>query len=362
MESKAAYAAYAAELRSKWASNPMNKKIRDNLAKTRHNDEKEEPGSCCFCKKRFETLAKFLRHVSHSKLCLNAHDPDIIHHLKEKSRKKSKRKWYHKKKTIPVIASKTNQFKGKTWRSSNAMKNSDRGKAFYALLTNVFEDSERMVRLKLQKLSKVESIAGVNSFAFDESMDAVFNGFVFNVFGVHINEELNSALRSSDIATLNQYENETFLLEEAFKRMEKWFVKEYEQKKISVAENWIAGIFSDMSDDLFQYTWNHSLSHFYNHHKLVEATNIAQDNALDKIFNSLIFDEQFEHFFSEDIKDNWQSYCLEEKLASVYVNTLKEEFKTISDENGFSAMVVSFVEEKWIRKFRKFGLKYFDNN
>ena len=96
-------AAYAAELRSKWASNPTTKKLHDNLAKTRHNDEKEEPGSCCFCKKRFETLAKFLRHVSHSKLCLNAHDPDIIHHLKEKSRKKSKRKWYHKRRPFQSL-------------------------------------------------------------------------------------------------------------------------------------------------------------------------------------------------------------------------------------------------------------------
>ena len=102
---------------------------------------------------------------------------------------------------------------------------------------------------------------------------------------------------------------------------------------------------------MFDYTWNHALSHFYNNEKLIETTERAQDNALDKIFNSLIFDE---HYFSEDIN----IYSLETKLASIYENILKEEFKRISDTNGFSAMVGSFVKEKWIRKFNKFGMDY----
>ena len=66
------------------------------MGKRRYNDDKEDPGTCGFCKKSFETLSKFLRHVSHSKLCLEDYDPTVIKSLKEKSRLKSKRKWFHK--------------------------------------------------------------------------------------------------------------------------------------------------------------------------------------------------------------------------------------------------------------------------
>ena len=126
-------------------------------------------------------------------------------------------------------------------------------------------------------------------------------------------------MRSSNIALLDQYENETFLLEKAFQYMEKRFVTEYEQTQTSAANNWAEGIFWDMAANLFDYTWNHALSHFYNNEKLIETTERAQDNALDKIFNSLIFDE---HYFSEDIN----IYSVETKLASIYENILKEEF------------------------------------
>ena len=323
--------------------------------KKRYNDDKEDPGSCCYCLKSFETLPKFLRHVSHSKLCLEAHDPDVIHELKKKSQLKSKRKWYHKKeasrKSKNPTKPKTNQlFQGKCWRPTNKMKRSDRGKSFHALLLEIFEgSSEKTVRSKLQDLSKVDPISGVKTYAFDESMDKAFKEeSITSIFRV-INDEKETLRRSGNVKARDQYDNEDFVLEKAFQRIENCFQVSYDRLLVSVADNWIEGIFRDMADGLFDYTWNHGLSHFYDQKIFKETTETAQDNALDKIFNHLIFDE---NYFMVDV-DN-----LPIKLASIYETILIEEFKRLSNENGFATLVESFLEEKWIRKFKKFGLKY----
>ena len=56
--------------------------------------EEKDPGTCGFCKKSFEYLSTFIRHVTHSKLCLEYHDPDFIEKIKRQSRLNSRKRWF----------------------------------------------------------------------------------------------------------------------------------------------------------------------------------------------------------------------------------------------------------------------------
>ena len=58
----------------------------------------EDPENCKQCLKTFENLQKFLMHVTQSKACLGAHDPQLIKSLKRKSRIRTKRNWYQQNK------------------------------------------------------------------------------------------------------------------------------------------------------------------------------------------------------------------------------------------------------------------------
>ena len=206
------------------------------------------------------------------------------------------------------------------------------------------------IKSKLQQHSKIDSISGVKSYAFDESMDAAFKEEYINGDFASIRDETQVALRSlSTVSDRALYESEDFILQKAFEKIEGRFQYTYERKEVSVANNWIESIFGDMVDGLFDYTFNHGLSHFYDQKILRETTETAQDNAFDKIFNCLIFDEEY---FPEN------TGCFQTRLTSVYGNIFKEEFQRLSSDNGFAKLVESFLEEKWIRKFNKFGLDY----
>ena len=59
--------------------------------------EEKEPGTCGFCRKQFQFLSSFIRHVTHSKLCLEYHDrddPEFIEKLKRRSRLETKKRYF----------------------------------------------------------------------------------------------------------------------------------------------------------------------------------------------------------------------------------------------------------------------------
>ena len=328
-----------------------------------NEEEEEDLRSCCFCKKNFDTLSKFLKHVSHSKLCLEAYDQEVIEQLKTKSKLKSKRKWYHKtfghegnekKKKTTVQAEQPKPKKPS--HATMKMKNSDGGRALHSLLLGIFEDFEKAAKVKLKKFSEIDSISRVNSYAFDKAMDLVFNEYVESVFYI-IDDEKNQSLRGGSIKEVIQFDDESFVLQKAFNYMEKRFETTFEYKQAESQKSWIDKSFLEISDGLFSYSWHDGICEYWNHDKFNEAIKNAQDNALDKIFLELIVAEGYFDECNFDGSFEWS--VIEWKMECVYQRILGEEFKKTADENGFASEFKDFVEKKWMRRFSKLHMNYY---
>ena len=297
-----------------------------------YNDDKEDPGSCCFCKKSFDTLSKFLRHVSHSKLCLEHHDPLLIKRWKEMSKLKSKRKWFHKnsnaKEEEQKKKSPTKEAKAKVnWYASNKMKQSDGGRGFYKLFEEIFEDCEKIVKSEMVKHYNHCPIW--KELAIDATMDWVFGNFE---------------------ATYHQLTHEyplqepDFVLDKAFEKLQSKFDEFVERDFERSRENWVVGAHDDMNTNLFHYSWTKALCDFYYDERFIAATKNAQDKALDTLFLNLIVTEGY---FPDDVSEQE----LESNMVKVYTNLMEGEFVTQSNENGLSTELKKLMEKKWERKF-----------
>ena len=56
--------------------------------------EEEKPGACKHCRKQFDYMSSFIRHVTHSKLCLETYDPEFIDRIKRESQLSSKKRCF----------------------------------------------------------------------------------------------------------------------------------------------------------------------------------------------------------------------------------------------------------------------------
>ena len=301
------------------------------MGKRRYNDDKEHPGTCGFCKKSFETLSKFLRHVSHSKLCLEDYDATVIKSLKEKSRLKSKRKWCHKNsntKEKKVKKSPIKEMQGKEkWYASNKMKQSDGGRGFYKLFEGIFDECEKIVKSEMVKHYNHCPIW--KELAIDATMDWVFGNFE---------------------ATYHQLTHEypfqepDFVLDKAFEKLQSKFDEFVERDFERSRENWVVGAHNDMNTNLFHYSWTKALCDFYYDERFIAATKNAQAKALDTLFLNLIVTE---NYFQDDIDERE----LEAKMIKVYTKLVEEEFVDQCNENGLSNELKRYMEKKWERKF-----------
>jgi len=299
--------------------------------KRKYNDDEDQPGTCCLCKKSFDKLSTFLRHVTHSKLCLEAHDKLVIKKMKEDSRLKSKRQWFHKNKRAKEVKEPKNNTTGQSkvnrnWYASKKMKLSDGGKGFYKLFEEVFDECDKLVMSKLEKNAEVSSY--LKDSEFDDTMDSFFDEKLQQTYCLMQHE--------------HEYQSPDFILEKAFEKLESTFDEAVEENLKKSRGNWVASVHADMSDGLFYYSWNKALHDYYNDERFVEATQNAQEEALDTIFNKLILTEGY--FPDEDNE-------LEAKMISAYQRVLEQEFVNQSKANGFSSVLKEYVEKKWIRKF-----------
>ena len=59
--------------------------------------EEKDPGTCSYCRKQFDFLSSFLRHVSHRKLCKKFYDENqsgFIESMKKEARLKSRKRYF----------------------------------------------------------------------------------------------------------------------------------------------------------------------------------------------------------------------------------------------------------------------------
>ena len=312
------------------------------MGKRRYKDDKEDPGACSFCKKTFDTLSKFLRHVSHSKLCLEQHDPLHIKRLKEKSKLKSKRKWFHKNsnakeeeknKKSPAKEVKTTV----KWYASKEMRQSDGGRGFHKLFEEIFDDCEKIVKSEMVKHYNHEPI--YKEIAVEDTMDLFFGESFEATY-----HQLTHVYPSKE---------PDFVLDKAFEKLQSKFDEAVKEDFEKSRENWVVGAHFDMNFNLFFYSWNKSLCNYYNDERFIAATKNAQAKALDTLFLNLIVTE---NYFQGDIEED----VLEFKMIKVYIKLLKEEFVLQSNENGLSNALKRDMEKMWERKFN--SAKFFDLN
>ena len=313
------------------------------MGKRRYNDDKEDPGTCGFCKKSFETLSKFLRHVSHSKLCLEDYDATVIKSLKEKSRLKSKRKWFHKNSNTKGEKGKkspTKEIQGKEkWYASNRMKQSDGGRGFYKLFEGIFDDCEKVVKSEMVKHYNSSSI--LKELAFDDTMELFFGEKFEATYHQLIHEY--------------PFQEPDFVLDKAFEKLQSKFDEAVKENFEKSQENWVLGTHDDMNTNLFHYSWNKALNDYYNDERFIAATKNAQAKALDTLFLNLIVTE---NYFQDDIDERE----LEAKMIKVYTKLMEEEFVNQSNENGLSEELKRYMEKKWERKFNSAKFSDLDLN
>ena len=311
------------------------------MGKRRYNDDTEDPGTCTFCKKSFDTLSKFLRHVSHSKLCLEQHDPLLIQSLKEKSRLKSKRKWFHSNKNSNAKEEEekkknpTKEVKTIKWYASNEMKQSDGGRGFYKLFEEIYTNCENIVKSEMEKLYNHRPIH--KEIAIEDTMDLFFGDSFEATY-----HQMTHVYPSKE---------PDFVLDKAFEKLQSKFDEAVKQCFEKNRENWVLGAFYDMNTNTFHYSWNKGLVDYYNDERFIAATNNAQAKALDVVFLNLIVTE---NYFQDDLDENE----LEAKMIKVYSKLVVEEFAKQSNENGLSKELKRYVEKKWERKFS--STKFFD--
>ena len=323
-----------------------------NKRRFEEEDDKEEPGSCCHCKKSFDTLSGFLRHVSHSKLCLEDHDPALIEQMRQKSNKKSKRKWFRSNRKSPQkqetfrlyrgikIKIGTNQNHSNKSEKCNLyasidMRSSDAGKGFYKFFKDIYDSFEEVIKSKLEQL--VQKDSEIKSWVFDDVMDLFFN------------KEFEETYHSLDNQNTG---NADAILEKTFDILKSKFDVVYAKELKKGQDNWVTVTQFDMQVNLFHYSWHKALCNYYSDERFIEATRRAQDYAMDEIFLKLLpLEDYFEY---EEGKDD----DLETKLSNVYSTIFKEEFVKICYDFGFESELKTFMEKKWERKFKKFGLKY----
>ena len=324
--------------------------------KRRHEEEdkKEQPGSCSYCRKTFDNLSTFLRHVSHSKLCLEDHDPTVIKDLRQKARLKSKRKSFHKnakpsrkgqqKKAMVEDdeSKKTPEKKTQQLYASIQMRHSDAGKAFKKLFEGIYDGFEDIVKSKLEKFTQKDPY--VKSMVTDKIMDLFFN------------EEFERTSRHLVMSGgFDKIWNDgDAKLNKTFEVLESKYEAAYDKKLKECQENWVTRMHHDMDTNLFHYSWHKALCDYYYDGRFMEAAIIAQDNAMDKVFFDLLPTEgYFEYEKGQDAK-------LEDKFSKAYLSIFTQEFGTFCCNLGIETELKTFLEQKWERKFRKFGLQYHD--
>ena len=328
-----------------------------NKRRYQEEDKKEDPGTCSYCRKSFDTLSTFLRHVTHSKLCLADHDPATIKYLKEKSRLKSKRKTFHKKsyenskmRESKKIKLEKNKSSGEKIQpphppqqlyASIEMRQSDAGKVFYKIFEAVYDNVGVMVKSKLQKHAQEDEY--IKTRVLDDVMDLFFN------------EEFDRTRTSLVISGGYDriWSDGDARLIKTFEVLESKFDAYYAKELMEAQENWVLVTHFEMNTNLFHYSWHKALCDYYTDERFIEATKAAQDYAIDKVLGQLTTEEHFEYHEGND--DD-----LEAQFSKAYMAIFKLEFERFCCDFGFQTELKTFMEKKWERKFKKSHLQYHD--
>ena len=301
----------------------------------------DEAGSCTYCKKRFDNFAQFLRHVSHSKLCLDAHDPFVIEKIKRKSRLRSKAKWNLKNKNRLKEERKRKRSDTTDQQSKSSSyitvgeKKSFRGKMFYKVFDATYDLQVQLAETRIEELSKRRKLShGLKMELMDDALEYAFKStdIVF--------EELS-------------VDSEEKTLVDVFELLELKFKNKFDEECSEQIKLWTENRLYDVTDGLFSSTLDGAYRNFFRTNEFNSLLQTIESSALDKLFLDIIQTDSFTY-------DDKAPHKFEDMLESRFVKECKEEAKNHLNETGLQSNLQSYLIKAFTKRFLKEGLKLKD--
>ena len=286
-------------------------------------------GTCSHCLKKFDNLSQFLRHVSHSKACLKAHDPEVIDRLKKESRRRSKRQW-------AVNNPQPNKKPRTTTYIPVAERYNKEGSAFSTFFRQIYDNVMKKVEKRCGEISDNTKLdEGLANEYFDEAMEHAIEGL----------DEIFLRMKHRKLP----WKSEVEVFEYAFDAMEKRFDSKYKEKANRANDNFKMNTFDQVTKGIYAYALDRAFNlHFNNKFKNVVKT--AEDLSLDEIFLTLI---DIEHYFPDDLQE------LESKLEDVYKRLFKEKIEELCLKENILLEVEKLLVKIVCNRFRDHDMQYY---
>ena len=301
---------------------------------------KGEGGSCSHCRKRFDDFTQFLMHVTHSKICLEAHNPDVIKSIKRKSQLRSKRNWYHRNKEWLKEQRSAQQEDGKD-SPSNAKsssyvtvgeKKSFPGRCFYKIFGKMFDDQLEIAKSKLDQLSKQRELSeDLQMEVMDDALDSTFN------------------FEDADFNSMS-FDSEDNILDDAFKELELKYKTNFDEECAEKQRIWKDITMYDITDGLFDSKLDRAYRNFFRTSKFKDALGLAENHALDELFFKMI--EADDTILEE-------SPCkTEANLERKFEQSWMDEMDNTVKATGVFQNLETFIVKAFEARFSKEGLKF----
>ena len=235
-----------------------NSSMADNFS-----NQDKGPGGSCTCKKEFDNMQKFLKHVSHSKSCLEAFDPEVIKTLRRDNRLRTKRNWAERNKAeLKMKRDNVKKTSGTGYKYIPVSeKYSTRGLSFHRIFKPVFD---KVWEKAEKRMHEIASDRKVTSKMEDEALDHVFFNENENIFRIN---------RVGDITNLQK-------LETAFHHLELKFKEKLDDILINENEKWKIQTLDDMSCGLFKYALDKAFYKFFRGEKFGSAYESIQEDGI----------------------------------------------------------------------------------
>ena len=309
-----------------------NKRLLEQQEKPKPPNPRNEDiaGACINCDKDFDNTSKFLMHISHSKLCYEAHDPKIIDNIRREARLRSKRKWFAQNWESRIKGERKAAYQaGKKPKYVPAStKKSKYGMVYSSLVKNIYGLQMKEVKQRLESIflrdNEYKNMVNV------EALEFVFNDDIFNI--------LKGPLPpyAADGPTI---------FEHAFCKLEKAFSDKFEKEYADFLDNWGRRNFAKITENLLEFIQDKAFKTCYYIEGFKSLYARSSDAALDKVFFELIMKEEY---FPDDNEE------LEVMMSKVFARVLNEEVLRLAEETEEFSKIENLVKTVVEKRFKSF--------
>ena len=304
--------------------------------------------SCKFCSKVCN-VSQFIRHVSHTKLCLETYDPEFIKGVREELRKLSKRKWQAANWDDIKAKQDAKQNQRPKYYITNSVKLTIHGRAFASVFHDIFTPHEKRARALVDEFTSKKRESYLTKDEMGEVMDKTFTGTFTSLHDMYDVARKLKDESEKYVSIENPIEkSEEEILQAFFDKLEEQF-KIYLTMKSGDHLYWLKRNFEeDVFKGFHDFSLNRAFHDFYEEDTIKDAFKDAEDIAMDEVFQVLV---NIESYFDEE-KD------LEEQMEASFKSILEKEYSLRLRELGFHEKMNNLMRTILQKKFEYFPVKY----